>query len=116
MTGEKVVKIEKLLNLTTSDSDGESLNAIRTANAILKKENKTWGDLLHPVVVQEPRHTSPQQPTDFEMLQFLKGCDLGTSGTRQFVDSLWHFYKRRGYLTTKQLTALQDIYRSYYYR
>jgi len=35
-------KLIKILNLTTSDSDGEALNAIRMANAILAKKDLTW--------------------------------------------------------------------------
>lgn len=39
-------KIVKLLMLTTSENDGEALSAIRKANLILKKTNRTWLELL----------------------------------------------------------------------
>ena len=35
----------KLLNLTTSSYDGECLNAICMANAVLARTNQTWEDL-----------------------------------------------------------------------
>lgn len=39
-------RLIKILNLTTSDADGECLNAIRMANKLLKKENLTWDQVL----------------------------------------------------------------------
>jgi hypothetical protein len=35
----------KILNLTTSDKDGEAMNAIRAANNLLKRNNMSWEDL-----------------------------------------------------------------------
>jgi len=46
VTKEEKEKLVKLLNLTTSDSDGEALNAIRAANRILKKYDLTFGDVI----------------------------------------------------------------------
>jgi hypothetical protein len=40
------LRLIKILNLTQSDSDGECLNAIRAANAMLKKEGVRWDDLI----------------------------------------------------------------------
>jgi hypothetical protein len=39
-------RLLKFLNLTTSDNDHEALVAIRKANELLKKDNKTWTDVL----------------------------------------------------------------------
>lgn len=36
----------KLMRMTTSDSDGEALVAIRKANAMLAAEKKDWSDVL----------------------------------------------------------------------
>jgi hypothetical protein len=36
----------KLLNLTGSEYDAEALNAIRRANALLRKHRATWADLV----------------------------------------------------------------------
>jgi hypothetical protein len=39
-------KLKKLLNLSTSTYNGESLNAIRKANEELKKSGQTWDQVL----------------------------------------------------------------------
>jgi hypothetical protein len=39
-------RLVKLLNLTQSTNDGEALNAIRMANALLKREGKHWLDIV----------------------------------------------------------------------
>ena len=41
----------KLMSLTTSSFDGEALNAIRMANAVLARTNQTWEDLLKNKIV-----------------------------------------------------------------
>lgn len=38
-------KIIKLLKMTTSSHNGESLNSIRLANKLLKENNMTWDNL-----------------------------------------------------------------------
>ena len=72
----------KLLNLTGSEYDAEALNAIRRANALLRKHRATWADLLarpqEPAKAQQPEPTQAQQrprPMD--------------SGTRK-VKSVWN--------------------------
>lgn len=39
-------KLAKLLALTTSDNDGEALNAVRLANKLVKNANETWDSVL----------------------------------------------------------------------
>ena len=39
-------RLSKLMNLTTSDSDGEALNALRKANELLTKHKLTWSEIL----------------------------------------------------------------------
>ena len=41
-------KIIKLLNLTTSDNDNESLSALRLANKLLRKSNTSWDQFFSP--------------------------------------------------------------------
>lgn len=43
-------KLRKLMQQSTSDSDGETLNAIRAANALLKRYDKTWEDVFGRLV------------------------------------------------------------------
>lgn len=46
-------RFTKLLRMTTSMSDGEALNAIRMANAMLVEHRLGWPDLLKREVVRE---------------------------------------------------------------
>lgn len=102
-----IEKIVKLLNLTTSDSDGEALNAIRLANSILRKANRTWSDLITGGIAYQDTG-----PSVMEMLEFLQNCTLHT-GTRRFIDSLEEFHTRNGFLTDRQMTKLKEIYQHY---
>lgn len=43
MNTEQLIKI---MNMTQSDNDHEALTAIRMANGILKRENKSWNALI----------------------------------------------------------------------
>lgn len=40
-------KLIKFMMLTNSESEGEALNAIRMANKLLKKEGKTWEEVIN---------------------------------------------------------------------
>ena len=55
----------KLLNLTRSEYDAEALNAIRRANALLRKQRATWEDLLarpqESAKARQPEPTQAQQ-------------------------------------------------------
>ena len=51
----------KLLNLTRSEYDAEALNAIRRANALLRKHRATWADLL--ALPQESAKARQPEPT-----------------------------------------------------
>jgi hypothetical protein len=50
----------KLLNLTGSENDAEALNAIRRSNALLRKHQAAWADLL--ALPQEPAQARQQRP------------------------------------------------------
>lgn len=39
-------RLARLMSLTTSSNDGEALNAVRAANALLLKVGATWADVL----------------------------------------------------------------------
>jgi hypothetical protein len=54
----------KLLNLSSSNEDGEALSAIRHANKLIRKEGMSWEDLIRlpdlPAVIpteEEPTHS-----------------------------------------------------------
>ena len=46
MTEQERSKLKKLMALTTSENDGEALNALRAANRILARNDLSWEDLL----------------------------------------------------------------------
>ena len=48
MNEKQVLRLVKILNLTTSENDFETLNAIRKANAMLKDSQLTWSDMYRP--------------------------------------------------------------------
>ena|GEM_PF-5068827 len=49
----------KLLNMTESAHDGESLNAIRASNALMRQSKVTWTDLI---AVAPARRLAPEPP------------------------------------------------------
>ena len=58
-------QLVKLLNLTSSEYDAEALNAIRHADALLRKHETTWVDLLalpqESAKAPQPESTQAQQ-------------------------------------------------------
>lgn len=59
-----LTRLKKLLNLTTSPFDGEALNAIRKANEEIRKEDKTWDEVLE--------EKEGYDPTDKYVIERLK--------------------------------------------
>jgi hypothetical protein len=57
----------KLLNLTRSEYDAEALNAIRHADALLRKHGASWADLL--ALPQEPTKAPQPEPTPGQQQQ-----------------------------------------------
>jgi len=85
-----IQKLIKILNLTQSDSDGEVLNAVRAANAILAKTGLSWSDVLW---VESGRARALVVE---EMLVRLKAFRV-RARTREFLDSLEEFYRKNGF-------------------
>ena len=63
----------KLLNLTGSEYDAEALNAIRRSNALLRKHQATWADLLAPP--QEPAKAWQPGPAQARQRSRPRGSD-----------------------------------------
>lgn len=102
-------KLIKVLNYTTSGFDGETLAAIRRANAMLQSAGKRWSDVM------QPSKTAPtQQAKDPTIEEMLVACrrDVKKESGREFIKSLAEFYYERGYLTTKQQSALHKWYKN----
>lgn len=111
---------KKLMERTTSDSDAESLNALRAANRLLTKEGLSWTRVLDRSVrvVAEYEEHQPENPKSrrtengttkandeeieraFEILSDIKG------GFSDFIESLYEQWTERRWLSRKQRDAL----------
>jgi hypothetical protein len=80
----------KLLNLTRSEYDAEALSAIRHADALLRKHQATWADLL--ALPQESSKARQPQPTQARQ-QRPRGSDA--------------FKAKHGYRATNSTTQVQ---------
>jgi hypothetical protein len=80
----------KLLNLTRSEYDAEALNAIRRANALLRKHRATWTDLF--ALPQESAKARQPEPTQARQ-QKPRGSDA--------------FKEKHGYRATNSTTQVQ---------
>lgn len=117
--------LKKVLAMTTSENDGEALTAIRKANAILKKGNLSWADVLERTVsagpsvvvnagpIGEPKPA--QEATLEEQIQHafdtLRGVPLG--GFRIFIDSLEEQFNEKKYLSQAQRAPLFEAYKNH---
>jgi hypothetical protein len=110
----------KFMQMTFSDSDNESLMALRQANTILKKENIDWDRVLNRVVTLDvedappepaPHHTRPTPRADDEAARIndafasIEDNDP-RAGFADFIASLKEQWDRKHHLTAAQKDAL----------
>lgn len=110
----------KLLNLTTSQYDGECLNAIRMANAVLARTNQTWEDLLRgKVVMISPlgdtsalsrsqsniRYDDADEINGYFETLYNRGTRLGNFKT--WVDSVHEWWEEKHFLSERQYETLK---------
>lgn len=108
-----IPKLIKLMAMTTSDRDGEALNAVRLANRMLAHEHLTWEDVFKRFAEKAPKPApKPRVKTASvgieEMLVLCKAKVRGDP--REFIESLDAFFSDNGYLTRKQEGALKKFY------
>lgn len=108
-----ILKIIKLLNMTSSRFDGECLVAIRKANILLMEENKTWSDVFQT----KQSLSSPEKEYKFPDEQIRHMLTMCISQTKsrsglEFLKSLQEFHRTRGMLTGRQLEALYRWYKN----
>lgn len=124
-------KLVKLLNLSASDFDGESLSAIRMANKMIKEDRTTWDEIIQYGDFKkkakeeadrsqrqdrsERRHSDPFASSSFgsrgdgpsSVSEILDECLYGVTGSgAEFIESLAAQYRQRGRLTERQTAAL----------
>lgn len=102
-------RLTKLLNLSASDNDGEALNAIRAANALIRKNGLTWAILLLQDSPPPPRPIDNDMPDIQEMIDQIR-ARITDDFDETFLNSIERQYKRRGKLTDGQIRGLQNIY------
>lgn len=103
-------KLIKILNLSTSDNDGESLNAIRLANAMVKKAGLSWEAIIgRGVTSEKPPEPEATELSPEEMFAFIRAnAWLGFDFT--FIDDVQLKYTRTGRLTARQRIGLIKVY------
>jgi hypothetical protein len=94
--------------LATSDNDNEALSAFRTASSLLREGGMTWSAFVS-VVDKSMTHSQTRVPSIKQMLEY---CLVNNQwqNTREFIGSMRNFYAKRGYLSEKQMAALEKTY------
>jgi len=119
MTPDKLTRFIKLMGMTGSIHDGEALNALRMANAILAETGMSWEEFIKGrVTVQMVQMGQPSPPPRSgkiykdaeeidECFEILLEGRLSES-FRGFVESVHSFWQERGYLTEAQYKAIRQ--------
>ena len=120
MQAPKFEKFIKLMKMTTSPSEGEVLNAIRMANALLLEANLDWDDFLRGKAKIVGGSASAQTTysgkkyTNSNEIESMLEAVLNNvrSGTsfRTFIESLRDWWESNQFLTEKQYNALRKTY------
>ena len=126
----------KFMMMTTSDSDGEALTAIRKANAILKEQQVNWQEVLMGIKPDQSFRVPPSkrrpEPDDYERaanssrgfaghktryddaVEIEKMFETALHETRGrgvhgFVESIHEWWQDKGFLTEAQYLALKKL-------
>lgn len=128
------IDFTRLINImmrTTSDQDGEALNAMRMANAMLTRVGKNWEEVLSGKVVvinvgaAPPDHShlvppskrrrpgsgaTPGKSEIETMLETLLDRVSKRSSFRSFIESVAAFHEENGFVTPSQEEAIRKAY------
>lgn len=131
-----LTKLVRILRMTESSSDGEALNALRAANAMLKSDGKTWEDVIHwlprptlTVSVKErrrgrgdttrygakasqsmPEDNTRHQGSDINVMMGTVSQQKHDVSTLMMVAGMRSDWEKNGYLTGNQYEALRRLY------
>ena len=104
-------KLTKCLELTTSNHDGEALVAIRKANCLRERLQVTWHDLItspgHPGSTTPPIDDNENWEAVFETI---RRYNMPGPKWRPILESLYEFWRSRGYLTEKQQRVVRKFH------
>lgn len=113
------IRLTKILMLTTSPADGESLAAIRKANALLKQSGLNWEQFLRvrlagPEIREEPKKKKPAAKKlsrhDEEKLMLETCLEEVHGDARDFIEDIHDKWTRWGSLTKNQFNAIKKFY------
>lgn len=124
-------RLLKLLAMTTSDNDGEALNAMRKANAYIGSWKMTWEDVLSQERVMNitlhraapssapyqgddsdwnPPHLSDKVVIDTMFRAIFAQPRSDNEEFWQFMDSVHNQWQQKGRLTPGQFQAIRRCY------
>lgn len=109
-------QLEKLMMMTTSDTDAEALAALRKANEILKRHGYNWTSTFQRLVkVQEAEiEEAPEEPNaSDEKADIQYAFNVIGNHKSPFVRSLEEQFTERGSLSDRQRSALFEIAKKY---
>lgn len=122
--------LAKILAMTTSDNDGEALNAVRMANTMVTEAGETWEKVLgsglqRPVTVTVTRHAAPEQRQQAEdwiaphlkdkvtidmMFRAIYDMPSGDPDFWQHIDGIHQSWKDYGAVSQRHYTDLRGVY------
>ena len=112
-------RLKKIMDRTASPEDGEALASVRAANRILAAEGLTWTRVLSRtvIVVDEvepaPRRDDDKRPSGAAdaISSILDEAERTASGktTMDFIADLRRQHEEKGWLSPKQVAALENI-------
>jgi len=102
-----LLRLRKLLAMTASDLDGEALNAMRMANAILTRAKVHWIEIFNAIEnADAAKRPAPTVSDEINSAFDTVLCSCREGGFRSFIESLQEQWERTGSLSPKQRGAL----------
>lgn len=108
-------KFIKLMLMTTSSHDGECLNAIRMANAMLAHDNINWREFIEGTVPVGTNYRSKNfkrydGPEIDEWFDYLLQRVRKNHSFYTFLESVHNDYEKKGWLTERQYEVIKNAY------
>lgn len=103
LPADAITRLSRLLGMTGSSHDGEALNAMRMANALLQKHRTNWAEILVPPLPADIASSVPSHQQEAEAL--LANRPILTQFEVSFLIGIMAFET----LTAKQDTILRGI-------
>jgi hypothetical protein len=109
LSDDKKEVLRKVLAMTTSDKDGEALNAIRLANKFIHEASLTWEIIIDRLNCS---HCNGEDSVESMLRTLIKDSAPG-SWASEFATSLGKSYRINPKLTTRQMDTLKRLFASF---